>query len=183
MYTHQGAVVTSHPGGILRVMEEHRYLGRSGFRVPALGFGAATFGGVGAFFRAWGATDVAGARRIFDRCLDAGISLFDSADVYSAGASESILGEALRGRRARAIISTKLALRSGDGPNDVGWSRAHVLTGVDAALRRLGTDYIDLFQLHAYDGMTATEQIVTTLDDLVRAGKVRYVGASNLAGW
>jgi aryl-alcohol dehydrogenase-like predicted oxidoreductase len=162
---------------------EQRYLGRSGFKVPALGFGAGTFGGEGPLFSAWGNTDVAGARRMIDICLDAGVTLFDTADVYSSGASESILGAALKGRRGRAIISTKLSLRSGDGPNDVGSSRHHLIDGVNAALERLGTDYIDLLQLHAFDAMTPVEQVLSTLDDLVRAGKVRHLGVSNFSGW
>lgn len=162
---------------------EYRYLGRSGFKVPALGFGAGTFGGQGPLFSAWGNTDVAGARRMVDICLEAGVNLFDSADVYSGGASESILGAALKGRRQQAIISTKLTLRSGDGPNDAGSSRHHLLDGVDAALRRLDTTHIDILQLHAFDAMTPVEQVLGTLDDLVRAGKVRYVGVSNFSGW
>ena len=162
---------------------EHRYLGRSGFKVPALGFGAGTFGGQGSLFSAWGNTDVAGARRMVDICLEAGVNLFDSADVYSGGASESILGAALKGRRQQAIISTKLTLRSGDGPNDAGSSRHHLIDGVDAALRRLDTTHIDILQLHAFDAMTPVEQVLGTLDDLVRAGKVRYVGVSNFSGW
>ena len=162
---------------------EHRYLGRSGFKVPALGFGAGTFGGQGSLFSAWGNTDVAGARRMVDIGLEAGVNLFDSADVYSGGASESILGAALKGRRQQAIISTKLTLRSGDGPNDAGSSRHHLIDGVDAALRRLDTTHIDILQLHAFDAMTPVEQVLGTLDDLVRAGKVRYVGVSNFSGW
>jgi len=162
---------------------EYRYLGHSGFKVPALGFGAGTFGGEGPLFSAWGNTDVAGARRIVDICLDAGVNLFDSADVYSNGASESILGAAIQGRRDKVILSTKLALRAGDGPNDVGASRHHLVQGVDAALRRLGTDTIDLLQLHAFDAMTPVEQVLRSLDDLIRAGKVRYIGASNFSGW
>jgi len=162
---------------------EQRYLGNSGFKVPALGFGTGTFGGTGPLFSAWGRTDVAAARRIVDICLDAGVNLFDSADVYSNGASESILGAALEGRRDKAIISTKLSLRSGDGPNDVGSSRHHLLKATDAALKRLGTDYIDLLQLHAFDAMTPVDDVLGTLDDLVRAGKVRYIGASNFSGW
>src|SRR4051794_36387240 len=142
---------------------EHRFLGRSGFKVPALGFGAGTFGGEGPLFSAWGNTDVAGARRIVDICLDAGVNLFDSADVYSGGASESILGAAIQGRRDQVILSTKLALRAGDGPNDVGASRHHLVQGVDAPLRRLGTDTIDLLQLHAFDAMTPVEQVLRTL--------------------
>ena len=162
---------------------EQRYLGRSGFRVPALGFGAGTFGGQGPLFSAWGNTDTAGARRIVDICLDAGVNLFDTADVYSGGASEAILGAALKGRRHRAIISTKLALRSGDGPNDVGASRHHLIEATNAALQRLGSDHIDILQLHAFDAMTPVEQVLATLDDLVRAGKVRYIGVSNFSGW
>jgi aryl-alcohol dehydrogenase-like predicted oxidoreductase len=162
---------------------EYRFLGRSGFKVPALGFGTGTFGGQGPLFSAWGRTDVAGARRLVDICLDAGITLFDSADVYSNGESERILGEALKGRRQQAIVSTKLSLRSGDGPNDVGSSRHHLIAGVDAALQRLGTGHIDILQLHAYDAMTPVEQVLATLDDLVRSGKLRYVGVSNFSGW
>ena len=162
---------------------EHRYLGNSGFKVPALGFGAGTFGGQGPLFSAWGDTDVDGARRIVDICLDAGVNLFDSADVYSNGASESILGAAVKGRRDKVILSTKMSLRAGDGPNDVGSSRHHLVAATDAALERLGTDYIDLLQLHAFDAMTPVEQVLRTLDDLVRAGKVRYIGVSNFSGW
>ena len=162
---------------------EQRFLGRSGFKVPALGFGAGTFGGQGPLFSAWGNTDVEGARSIVDLALDAGVTLFDTADVYSNGASESILGAALKGRRDKAIISTKLALRAGDGPNDVGASRHHLIAATDAALKRLDTDYIDILQLHAFDAMTPVEMVLDTLDDLVRAGKVRLIGASNFSGW
>jgi len=162
---------------------EQRYLGNSGFKVPALGFGAGTFGGQGPLFSAWGNTDVAGARRIIDICLDAGVNLFDTADVYSNGASESILGAALKGRRDKAIISTKLSLRAGEGPNDVGSSRHHLIQATNAALKRLDTDYIDILQLHAFDAMTPVEQVLGTLDDLVRAGKVRLLGVSNFSGW
>lgn len=162
---------------------EYRYLGASGFKVPALGFGAGTFGGKGPLFSAWGNTDVSEARRLIDICLDAGVNLFDSADVYSDGASESILGAAIKGRRDQVIVSTKLSLRAGDGPNDVGSSRHHLIRATDRALKRLGTDYIDLLQLHHFDAMTPVESVMSTLDDLVRAGKVRYLGASNFSGW
>jgi aryl-alcohol dehydrogenase-like predicted oxidoreductase len=162
---------------------ETRFLGASGFKVPALGFGAGTFGGKGPLFSAWGNSDVAEATRMVDLCLDAGVNLFDTADVYSDGASESILGAAIKGRRDQVIVSTKLTLRSGEGPNDVGASRHHLLRGVDRALARLGTDYIDLLQLHHFDAQTPVEQVMATLDDLVRAGKVRYLGASNFSGW
>jgi aryl-alcohol dehydrogenase-like predicted oxidoreductase len=162
---------------------EYRFLGASGFKVPALGFGAGTFGGKGPLFAAWGATDTAEARRLVDLCLEAGANLFDTADVYSDGASEEILGAALKGRREQAIVSTKLTLRAGDGPNDVGASRHHLLGGVERALKRLGTDYIDLLQLHHFDAMTPVDSVMATLDELVRAGKVRYLGASNFSGW
>jgi aryl-alcohol dehydrogenase-like predicted oxidoreductase len=162
---------------------EYRYLGDSGFKVPALGFGAGTFGGKGPLFSAWGNTDIEEAKRLIDICLEAGVNLFDTADVYSDGTSESILGAALKGRREQAIISTKLTLRAGDDPNDVGASRHHLISGVERALKRLGTDYIDLLQLHHFDAMTPVESVMSTLDDLVRAGKVRYLGASNFSGW
>ena len=162
---------------------EYRLLGASGFKVPALGFGAGTFGGKGPLFNAWGETGTAEARRLIDICLEAGLNFFDTADVYSDGASESILGAAIAGRRDQVLISTKLTLRTGPGPNDVGASRHHLLKATDAALQRLGTDYIDLLQLHHFDAMTPVEAVASTLDDLVRAGKVRYVGVSNYSGW
>ncbi|MFC4526989.1 aldo/keto reductase [Dyella halodurans] len=162
---------------------EYRQLGASGLKVPVLSFGTGTFGGKGEFFGAWGSTDVTEARRLVDICLEAGLNMFDSADVYSDGAAESILGEAIKGRRDRVLISTKATFRSGDDPNDVGSSRFHLLRAVDAALKRLGTDYIDLFQLHGFDARTPVEETLSTLDDLVRAGKIRYVGASNFSGW
>jgi aryl-alcohol dehydrogenase-like predicted oxidoreductase len=162
---------------------EYRHLGASGVKVPALSFGTGTFGGQGKLFGAWGNTDVDGARRLVDICLDAGLTLFDTADVYSNGASESILRAAIKGRRDKVLISTKATFRSGDGPNDVGSSRFHLLKAIDGALERLGTDYIDLFQLHGFDAKTPIEETLSTLDDLVRAGKIRYVGVSNFSGW
>ena len=162
---------------------EYRLLGASGFKVPVLGLGTGTFGGKGPVFSAWGNTGVAEARRLIDICFDAGVTLFDSADVYSDGESESILGAALDGRRDRAIISTKVTLRSGDDPNAVGASRGHLLKSVDRALERLRTDYIDVLQLHHFDSQTPVDATMATLDDLVRAGKVRYVGVSNFFGW
>jgi aryl-alcohol dehydrogenase-like predicted oxidoreductase len=162
---------------------EQRRLGNSGLRVPALSFGTATFGGGNDFFKAWGATDAAGAARLIDVCLDHGVSMFDSADVYSSGAAEQILGHAIKGKRNKLLISTKAAFPIGDGPNDYGSSREHVVTAVDKALARLGTDRIDLFQLHGQDYNTPVEETLATLDQLVRAGKVRYVGCSNFAGW
>jgi aryl-alcohol dehydrogenase-like predicted oxidoreductase len=162
---------------------EYRLLGSSGLKVSALGFGAGTFGGKGPMFSAWGQSDVKEAKRIVDICLDAGINLFDTADVYSDGESESILGAALKGRRSDAVISTKLTLRAGEGPNDVGASRHHLLRATERALKRLDTDYIDLLQLHHFDALTPVADVMSTLDDLVRSGKVRYVGASNFSGW
>jgi aryl-alcohol dehydrogenase-like predicted oxidoreductase len=163
---------------------EYRYLGASGFRVPVLSFGTGTFGGQGALFSAWGSTDVAEARRLVDVCLDAGLNMFDSADVYSKGAAEEILGEAIKGRpRDALIISTKATFRFGDGENQVGSSRHHLINAVDAALKRLGTDYIDLFQLHGFDARPPVEEVLSTLDTLVKAGKIRYLGVSNFSGW
>ncbi|WP_030157985.1 aldo/keto reductase [Glycomyces sp. NRRL B-16210] len=162
---------------------EFNRLGRSGLHVPALAFGAGTFGGSGPLFGAWGDTGADQARRMVDIALDAGVTLFDTADVYSDGASEEVLGAALKGRRDRALVSTKAGLPSGEGANDAGASRFHLVRAVEAALRRLGTDYLDLFQLHAFDARTPVEETLSALDDLVRDGKVRYVGASNFAGW
>jgi aryl-alcohol dehydrogenase-like predicted oxidoreductase len=162
---------------------EYRRLGASGFTVPALSFGCGTFGGKGDFFNAWGSTDESGARRLLDICLEAGVSMFDTADIYSAGESERILGTAIKGRRDKVIVSTKATFRSGEAANEVGSSRFHLIAACEAALRRLGTDYIDLFQLHGFDAVTPVEEVVSTLDDLVRAGKIRYVGVSNFSGW
>ncbi|MCK8679298.1 aldo/keto reductase [Streptomyces lichenis] len=162
---------------------EYRQLGASGLRVPALSFGAGTFGGQGPLFGAWGSTGVEEARRLVDICLEAGITMFDTADVYSGGASEEVLGAALKGRRDQVIISTKAGLPMGDGPRDAGTSRSRLISSVDGALRRLGTDYIDLFQLHAYDARTPVKEVLSTLDDLVRAGKIRHLGVSNFSGW
>ncbi len=161
---------------------QHRQLGASGFKVPVLCLGTGTFGGEGAF-RGFGETDEAGATRLVDIGLDAGLTMFDSADAYSAGRAEEILGHAIRGRRDRVIISTKSAFRVGPGPNDVGSSRYHLTRTVEGSLRRLGTDYIDLYQLHAFDRTTPVEETLGTLDDLVHAGKIRYIGCSNFSGW
>jgi aryl-alcohol dehydrogenase-like predicted oxidoreductase len=162
---------------------EYRQLGASGLTVPVLSFGAGTFGGKGPLFSAWGNTDVEEARRLIDICLEAGLTMFDTADVYSTGESERILGEALKGRRQDVLISTKATFRYSDKPNDVGSSRFHLLKTVDEQLKRLGTDYIDLFQLHGFDAKTPIEETLSTLDDLVRAGKIRYIGVSNFSGW
>ena len=162
---------------------EYRHLGASGLKVPVLSFGAATFGGQGAFFAAWGSTQAKEARRLVDICLEAGLNMFDTADVYSAGASEEVLAEAIKGRRDQVLVSTKSTLPMGDGPMDAGSSRGRLIKAIDASLKRLGTDYIDLFQLHAFDAFTPIEEVLSTLDTLVRAGKIRYVGVSNFSGW
>src|ERR1700722_6041682 len=161
---------------------EYRRLGLSGLTVPALSFGTGPFGGVGRL-AAWGNTDATEARRLVDICLEAGVSMFDTANVYSMGESERVLGEAIKGRRDRLLISTKAAFRFGDGPNDLGSSRQHLLAAIDGSLSRLGTDYIDLFQLHGFDAFTPTEEGLSTLDMLVQAGKIRYLGVSNFSGW
>jgi aryl-alcohol dehydrogenase-like predicted oxidoreductase len=162
---------------------EYRQLGASGFMVPALTLGTGTFGGGTEFFKAWGATDIAEAKRLIDVCLEAGATMFDTADVYSGGLAEEILGKALAGRRERVLISTKGSFRRGPGANEVGSSRHHLTRAVEASLRRLGSDHIDLYQLHGFDAKTPVEETLGTLDDLVRAGKLRYVGCSNFSGW
>lgn len=151
--------------------------------VPALTFGAGTFGGTTEFFKAWGSSDVKEATRLVDICLEAGLNMFDTADVYSKGDSESILGEALKGRRDQVLISTKATFRFDDGTNNVGSSRHHLTRTIDASLKRLQTDYIDLFQLHGFDAMTPVEEMLSTLDGFVKAGKIRYLGVSNFSGW
>jgi aryl-alcohol dehydrogenase-like predicted oxidoreductase len=162
---------------------EYRQLGGSGFKVPVLSLGTGTFGGKGALFSSWGQTDVKEASRLVDISLEAGLNMFDSADVYSGGAAEEILGAAIRGRRDQVIISTKATFRHGTGPNDTGSSRYALIRAIDKALTRLGTDYIDVFQLHGFDATTPVEETLQTLDELVRAGKIRYTGVSNFSGW
>ena len=162
---------------------EYRHVGNSGLVVSELSFGAATFGGSGEFFGAWGDTDVEQARAMVDLCLEAGINLFDTADVYSDGRSEEVLGQALAGRRDQVLISTKAALPMGEAPTDAGTSRSRLIAAVERALRRLRTDYLDLFQLHAFDALTPVEEVLETLDVLTRQGKIRYSGVSNFAGW
>jgi aryl-alcohol dehydrogenase-like predicted oxidoreductase len=162
---------------------EFRRLGHSGIKVPALCFGAATFGGEGEFFKAWGATDVAEATRLVDICLDAGVNLFDTANVYSQGMSEEILGQAIAGRRDKVLLSTKATFPMSDGPNDIGSGRLHLVHSCEASLKRLGTDYIDIYHLHGFDGFTPVEETLDTLNTLVRSGKVRYIACSNFSGW
>lgn len=162
---------------------DYRQLGRSGLKVPALSFGTGTFGGSNAFFERWGQTDVDEASRLIDICLDAGVTLFDTADIYSQGHSEEVLGAALKGKRDRAMISTKASFRKGDGPNDTGSSRYHLVRSVEGSLKRLGTDHIDLYFMHGFDALTPVEETLRALDDLITAGKIGYIGASNFSGW
>ena len=161
---------------------EYRRLGRSGLFVSSLTLGTMTFGGSGPFSKV-GSTDVAGATRQVDMCLDAGVNLFDTADIYSSGESEEILGQAISGRRDRLLLATKARMPAGEGPNDAGLSRHHIIRQCEASLRRLGTDYIDLYQAHEWDGVTPLEETLEAFDTLVRSGKVRYVGCSNYSGW
>jgi aryl-alcohol dehydrogenase-like predicted oxidoreductase len=168
----------------MEIHMEHRRLGASGFSVPVLSFGTGTFGGKGEFFKAWGGVEVEEAKRMIDVCLNAGITMFDSADIYSGGDAEAVFGEAIKGRpRDSYIVSTKATFRSGKSANEVGSSRYHLIDAVHKALKRLGTDYIDLFQLHGFDAQTPVEEVLSTLDQLVREGKIRYTGVSNFSGW
>lgn len=162
---------------------EYRQLGGTGLKVPALCFGTATFGGGNEFFRAWGSSDVAEASRLIDICLEAGVNLFDTADIYSNGLSEEVLGRAIAGRRDKMLISTKATFPMGDGPNDLGSSRYHLIRACEASLRRLNTDYIDIYHLHGFDALSPIEETLRTLDDLVSAGKIRYSACSNFSGW
>ncbi|HEX3134956.1 MAG TPA: aldo/keto reductase, partial [Planctomycetota bacterium] len=162
---------------------EHRLLGGSGFSVPVLSFGTATFGGGNEFFKAWGATEVKEATRLVDLCLDADVTLFDIADVYSQGMAEEILGKAIAGWQGKVLISTKATFQMGSDPNHVGSSRHHLIRSCEGSLKRLGVDHIDLWQMHGFDAMTPIDETIRALDDLVRAGKVRYIGCSNFSGW
>ena len=162
---------------------DYRTVGPSDLKVSVLSLGTATFGGGNAFFKAWGETDVVEATSLVDIALEAGVNLFDSADVYSDGLAESILGKAIAGRRDKLLISTKASFRVGPGPDDIGSSRRHLVAACEASLRRLGTDHIDLWQLHAFDALTPIDETLRAMDDLVRAGKVRFIGCSNFSGW
>jgi aryl-alcohol dehydrogenase-like predicted oxidoreductase len=159
-----------------------RQLGRTGLRVSEICFGTMTFGGEG-IYQAIGSTAQAEADRMVGACRDTGINFFDTADTYSMGRAEEILGRALGARRKEVVVATKVRGRVGAGPNDVGLSRGHIMDSIEGSLRRLGTDYIDLYQIHGYDALTSWDETLRALDDLVRAGKVRYLGASNLAAW
>src|SRR3954469_17804790 len=162
---------------------EFRQLGRSGLKVPVLSFGTGTFGGGNEFFKAWGETDVAAATHLVAIRLDAGVNLFDTADIYSDGLSETILGKAVAKRRDKVLISTKASFRMGQGPNDLGSSRHHLIQACEASLKRLGTDYIDIYHLHGFDALTPVEEVLSALDNLVKSGKVRYLACSNFSGW
>ncbi len=162
---------------------EYRQLGHSGLKVSALSFGAGTFGGSNEFFRAWGDSGVDEATRLIDVCLDAGINLFDTADVYSNGLSEEILGKAVAGRRQQLLISTKATFRMGKGPNNLGSSRHHLVESLEGSLRRMGTDYVDIYHMHGFDATTPVDETLYTLDSFVKSGKVRYIACSNFSGW
>ncbi len=163
---------------------EYRQLGKSGFKVPELCFGAGTFGTKGEFFEAWGKTSEDEAKRIVDICMDAGLNFFDTADIYSNGGSETALGNAIKHhKRKDVLISTKSTFRFGDGPNDVGSSRYHLIQSVQRSLKRLGTDYIDVYHLHGFDATTPVEETLNTLDKMVREGMIRYIACSNFSGW
>jgi aryl-alcohol dehydrogenase-like predicted oxidoreductase len=162
---------------------EYRKLGGSGLMIPALTLGTATFGGGSVFFRKWGETDVKEASSLVDVALEMGCNLFDTADAYSSGLSEQILGGAIAGRRDKVLLATKTGMAMGDGPNNMGTSREKIVRCCEASLKRLGTDVIDLYQLHSFDAMTPIEEMLHALDDLTRAGKIRYFGVSNYSGW
>lgn len=162
---------------------EYRQLGNSGLKVSALSFGTATFAGKTEFFKAWGSTEVEEAKTMVRICIDAGINLFDTANVYSRGGSEEVLGEALKGIRNEILISTKATFTMYEGPNDYGSSRHHIIRQCEESLRRLQTDYIDIYHMHGFDGVTPVEETLRTLDDLIQSGKVRYIACSNFSGW
>ncbi len=162
---------------------DYRHLGSSGLKVPVLSFGTGTFGGTTEFFNRWGASDVKEATRLVDICLEHGVNFFDTANIYSKGASEEILGAALKGRREGALIATKATFSMAGGPNDKGSSRFHLLKACEDSLRRLGTDYLDVYFMHGFDALTPVDETLRALDDLVRSGKVRYLGCSNFSGW
>lgn len=162
---------------------EYRQLGASGLKVPVLSFGTATFGGGNEFFKAWGDTQLDEAKKLINLCLDAGVNLFDTANVYSRGMAEEILGKALEGIRNQVLISTKATFKMGDGANDYGSSRLHLVKQAEDSLRRLKTDHIDIYHMHGFDGTTPVEETLKTLDNLVQSGKVRYIACSNFSGW
>jgi aryl-alcohol dehydrogenase-like predicted oxidoreductase len=162
---------------------ETRRLGRSGLNVPVLSFGTATFGGTSDFFKAWGSTGVAEARKLINICLDAGLNFFDTANVYSSGAAEEILAGAIEGKRNQLLISTKATFPTGEGANEFGSSRQHLVEACEASLRRLKTGHIDVYHMHGMDAHTPVEETLRALDDLITSGKVRYIACSNFSAW
>lgn len=162
---------------------EYRQLGHSGLKVPVLSLGTGTFGGKGEMFKKWGETNVNEATELVDLCLEAGLNLFDTADIYSSGASEEILGKAIKGRRDSVLISTKATFRTDTDPNAEGSSRYHLIKACEASLKRLDTDHIDIYFMHGFDGVTPVEEVLRTLENLIQSGKVRYIGCSNFSGW
>jgi len=178
-------IKSQHPPNLrgIKTGMEYRLLGGSGLKVSALSFGTGTFGGGNEFFKAWGSTQEDEARRLVDICFEAGVNLFDTADGYSDGRSEEVLGKALEGKRDRALISTKSGFPTGDGPNDLGSSRYHLRNALEGSLRRLNTDYVDIYHMHGFDALTPIDEVQDTLNKFVREGKVRYIAASNFSGW
>lgn len=162
---------------------EHRLLGRSGFKVPVLSLGTGTFGGMGEFFGRWGDTDDKAASRLIDISLESGLNFFDTANIYSAGDSERVLGAAIKGRRDKVLLSTKATFTTGEGANEVGSSRWALTRNLEDSLKRLGTDYVDVYFMHGFDGVTPVEETLKTLDGFIQSGKVRYIGCSNFSGW
>jgi aryl-alcohol dehydrogenase-like predicted oxidoreductase len=162
---------------------EYRFLGHSGLKVPVLSLGTGTFGGKSEFFQKWGSTDVKEASRLVDICLEAGVNFFDTANIYSFGAAEEILGQAIKGRRDKVLISTKATFAMNESPNEAGSSRYHLVRACEDSLKRLGTDHIDVYFMHGFDAMTPVEETLSTLDCLIKSGKVRYIGCSNFSGW
>jgi aryl-alcohol dehydrogenase-like predicted oxidoreductase len=162
---------------------DYRLLGNSGLKVSSLCLGTGTFGGGNEFFKAWGSTDVAEAQKLIGVCLDAGVNVFDTADIYSDGLSETIFGKAIQGKRSDLLISTKTTFRFGKGPNDIGSSRYHLIKACEGSLKRLGTDYIDIYHMHGFDALTPVDEVLSTLDTLIRSGKIRYIACSNFSGW
>jgi aryl-alcohol dehydrogenase-like predicted oxidoreductase len=182
VYNNPAAILLFFPH-ISNTIMEYRLLGNSGLQVPVLSFGTATFGGVGDFFKAWGTTQQEEANRMVRLCMEAGVNFFDTANVYSRGVAEEILGNAVKGIRDKVLISTKATFTMGDGPNDFGSSRFHLIRSVEDSLRRLQTDYIDIYHMHGFDGNTPVDETLRTLDTLVQSGKIRYIACSNFSGW
>ncbi|MBN9286351.1 MAG: aldo/keto reductase [Gammaproteobacteria bacterium 39-13] len=162
---------------------EYRRLGHCGLKVPVFSFGTATFGGTNEFFKKWGQTDIKEATRLVDICVDAGVNFFDTADVYSMGSAEEILGQAIKGRREKVLISTKATFKMAEDPNAIGSSRYHLIQACEASLKRLNVDHIDVYFMHGFDALTPVEEVLSALDNLIQSGKIRYIGCSNFSGW